>query len=54
MVCTVAYITWLFGYMPPPGTVITVPQAYAAQYNPAIQAKAIRCARRYKIELRSE
>lgn len=51
MVCTVAFIVSLLNYMPPPGTVITIPKETAAQYSPAIQAKARRCAARYKITL---
>jgi hypothetical protein len=52
MVCTVAAIVYLLGYMPSRGTVITVPRVHAEKYSIAQQAKAIRCARRYGIELR--
>jgi hypothetical protein len=52
MVCTVAAIVALLGYMPPPGTVLTIPKEMAAQYSVTHQAKAQRCARKYGIELR--
>jgi hypothetical protein len=52
MTCTVAAIIAVLGYMPPPGTVITVPKAATAHYSSWQQAKAKRCARRYGIELR--
>jgi len=52
MVCSVAFFVWVLGYMPKPGTVITVPKAQADQYSIAEQYKARRCARRYGIELR--
>jgi hypothetical protein len=52
MVCSVAFIVSLLGYMPPPGTVLTVPKEYASKYNEVMQVKAQRCAARYKIELR--
>ena len=49
--CTIAFVTWLLNYMPPPGSVITVPREYASQYGEGTQAKAKRCAARYKITL---
>jgi hypothetical protein len=52
MTCTVAVIIAAIGYMPPKGTVITVPKEQAAQYTLVQQAKAIACARRYGIELK--
>lgn len=52
MVCTVGFIVYLLGYMPEPGSVLTVPKVHAAKYSIATQAKALRCARRYGIELR--
>lgn len=52
MVCTVAAIVYLLGYMPEPGSVLTVPKVHADKYSIATQAKARRCARRYGIELR--
>lgn len=53
--CTAAYIALLFGgYMPPPGTVVTVPKEIVLQYSDRMKSRAIRCAHRFKIELRSE
>lgn len=52
MTCTVAAIIALLGYMPPKGTVITVPKAEAQQYSPMQQRAAKRCAARYGIMLR--
>lgn len=52
MVCTVAAIvTWL-GYMPPKGTVITVPRSKVIELSPAQKAKAERCASKYGIAWR--
>lgn len=52
MVCTVAAIVYLFGYMPPPGTVITVPKTTVDNLTPLQRAKAERCARKYGIQWR--
>ena len=48
-VCTVALIVYYLGYMPPRGTVITVPQSRVAVLTPFQKAKADRCAKRYGI-----
>lgn len=52
MLCTVAAIVAVLGYMPPKGTVLTIPKETAAQYSIVQQAKAQRCANKYGIELR--
>lgn len=52
MTCTVAAIIAVLGYMPPKGTIITVPKEAAGQYTIVQQYKARRCAARYGIELR--
>lgn len=52
MTCTVAAIIAMLGYMPPKGTVITVPKQAAQQYTIVQQYKAKRCAARHGIELR--
>jgi hypothetical protein len=49
--CTVAYITWLLGYMPPPHSTLTIPKEYANKYTPEQQRFAHRCAARYKLTL---
>ncbi len=52
MNCTVAAIIALLGYMPPKGTVITVPKSMVSQYTVTQQVKARLCAARYGIRLR--
>jgi hypothetical protein len=49
--CTVAAIIQLLGYMPPEGTVITVPESQAAKYTKAERAKAVACLASYKVRL---
>lgn len=48
--CTVAFISSLLGYMPPPGTVITIPRSLeqSATFIQKIEAK--RCLRKYGIK----
>jgi hypothetical protein len=48
--CTVAAIIQLLGFMPPPGTVISLPAAQLAQYSTAKVTAANVCARRYGIK----
>ena len=52
--CTIAFLTQLFGYMPPPGTTITIPRhiEQSATFVQKVQAK--RCLRQYKIKWRIE
>jgi hypothetical protein len=50
MVCTVAAIVYFLGYMPEPGTIITVPKGHVEQLTPRQKAKAERCARKYGIQ----
>jgi hypothetical protein len=52
--CTIAFLTQLFGYMPPAGTVITIPRhiEQSATFVQKVQAK--RCLRRYGIKWRIE
>lgn len=52
MTCTIAAIIAVLGYMPPKGTVITIPKESAQQYTPYQQYRAKRCAARHGIELR--
>lgn len=52
--CTVAFIVSILGYMPPPGTVITVPKSVEQSYPAAIRWQALRCARKYRIIIKSE
>lgn len=52
MVCTVALIIAWLGYMPPRGTVITVPRSKLVELSPANKAKAERCAAKYGISWR--
>lgn len=49
MVCTVAAIVAWLGYMPPRGTVITVPRSRIVELTPPQKAKAEACARKYGI-----
>ncbi len=49
MLCTVAAIVSFLGYMPPRGTVITVPRLRLIELSPAHKAKAERCANKYGI-----
>lgn len=50
--CTVAAIISLLGYMPPPGTVISIPASQVAHYSAVKVAAAKVCARRYGIKWR--
>jgi hypothetical protein len=52
MVCTVAAIVAFLGYMPPKGTVITVPRSKIVELSPSQKAKAERCANKYGIAWR--
>ncbi len=49
MVCTVAAIVYLLGYMPPRGTTITVPRSKIVELSPTQKTKAERCANKYGI-----
>ncbi len=49
MVCTVAAIIALLGYMPPKGTVITVPRSKIVELTTVQKAKAEACANKYGI-----
>ena len=49
MVCTVAAIVAWLGYMPPKGTVITVPRSKIVELKPAQKEKAERCANKHGI-----
>lgn len=53
-VCSVAAVIALLGYMPPKGTVITVPKSAMSQYTYVQRLKARVCARRYGIKWRIE
>ena len=46
-VCTVAAVVYFLGYMPPRGTVITVPRSRIVELKPAQKARAERCAAKY-------
>lgn len=50
--CTVAVIVQLLGWMPPPGTVISIPADQVARYSTVKVAAAKICARRYGIKWR--
>ncbi len=50
--CTIAAIISVLGYMPPKGTVITVPRSAVSQWSVAHQVKAKLCARKYGIQYR--
>ena len=52
MTCTVAAIIALLGYMPPKGTVISVPRSAVGQYSALQQLKAKICAHRHGIKWR--
>ncbi len=52
MVCTVAMVVYILGYMPKPGTVITVPRSTYVELSPAKKARAERCAKKYGIAWR--
>jgi len=52
--CTVALFVHLLGYMPAPGTVITVPKEHSVKYSQTYKSRAIKCAKKYGIELREE
>lgn len=54
MTCTVAAIVALLGFMPPKGTVITVPKSALAQYSAAKIAAAKFCAARHGIKWKIE
>lgn len=54
LMCTIALIVSIFGYMPPPGTIIIVPKTVEQSYPAAMRWRAVRCAKKYKIELRGE
>jgi hypothetical protein len=47
--CTAATVIYFLGYMPPPGTVITVPKSAMSRYTPRQIARAKACASRFKI-----
>jgi hypothetical protein len=47
--CTVAAVIAFLGYMPPRGTVITVPRSQVSQYTPKEVATAKGCAGRFGI-----
>jgi hypothetical protein len=47
--CSVAAIIAFLGYMPPRGTVISVPRSQAEQYTPRQVARAQACASRHGI-----
>lgn len=49
MMCTAAAIISLLGYMPPPGTTITVPRSAINKYTVTQQLKAKVCAKRHGI-----
>lgn len=49
MTCTVAAIVALLGYMPPEGTVITIPRSALSQYSAIQQSRAKVCAWRHGI-----
>jgi hypothetical protein len=49
MICTTAAIVYFLGYMPPRGTVISVPRSQAEQYTPRQVARAQACAARHGI-----
>lgn len=50
--CTVAAVVYFLGYMPPRGTVISVPRSQVSQYTPKQIAKAQSCASRHGIAWR--
>lgn len=50
MTCTVAAIVSFLHWMPPPGTVISVPRSQVTQLSAAQQVKAKFCARKYGIK----
>lgn len=50
MSCTVAAIVSLLGYMPPKGTVISVPASQVQKYSNVKIAAAKACANRYGIK----
>lgn len=52
MLCTVAAITYYLGYMPPSGTVITVPRSKYVELKPAERTRAERCAKKYGLAWR--
>lgn len=52
MTCTAAAIIAFLGYMPPKGTVITVPRSQVSQLTKSQQLKAKVCARRYGVRWR--
>jgi hypothetical protein len=52
MLCTVAAIVSILGYMPPPGTEIVVPRSQYVAANSAFRHRAERCATKYKIKWR--
>ncbi len=52
MTCTVAAIVAFLGYMPPKGTVITIPASSASQYTLTQQWQARRCAAKHGITLK--
>jgi hypothetical protein len=49
MTCTVAAIIATLGYMPPKGTVITIPRSAVQQYSVLERVKIEACAIRYGI-----
>lgn len=52
MTCTAATIAFFLGWMPPKGTVISVPRSQIAQLSITQQWKAKACAARYGIRWR--
>lgn len=54
MICSVAAIVYALGYMPPRGTVITVPRSAITQYTPRQLARAQACAGKYGIRWQIE
>jgi hypothetical protein len=54
LMCTVAAVIAFLGYMPPRGTVITVPKSAITQYTPRQIARAQACASKHGILWRIE
>jgi hypothetical protein len=54
LMCTVAVIVAFLGYMPPRGTVITVPRSAVSQYTPRQVDRAKACAGKFGIHWKFE
>ena len=52
--CTIAFITQLLGYMPPVGTIITIPKHVEQSATFVQRVQAQRCLKKYGISWRIE